>query len=64
MGARRLLPTGIAIGTVTEIGDAGIRIQPFSKPDRLEYIRLVDFGLSGIIDEKHEPKTQRHGTAQ
>ena len=59
-----MFPTGIAIGTVTEIGDAGIRIQPFSKPDRLEYIRLVDFGLSGIIDEKHEPKTQRHGTAQ
>ena len=59
-----MFPTGIAIGTVTEIGDAGIRIEPFSSPDRLEFIRLVDFGLNGIISEKHTPKTQRYGTQQ
>ena len=59
-----MFPTGLAIGTVTEIGDAGIRIEPFASPDRLEYLRLVDFGLDGIIGEKHTPNTQRFGDPQ
>ncbi len=57
-----MFPTGIAIGTVTEIGDAGIRIEPFSSPDQLEYVRLVDFGLNGIISEKQTSQSQRFGT--
>ncbi len=44
-----MFPTGLPIGVVAEIGDGGIRIETFATPDRLEFIRLVDYGLNGVI---------------
>ena len=47
-----MFPTGLPIGVVTEIGDAGIRIEPFANPDKLEVVQLVDYGLAGVIGRK------------
>ena len=44
-----MFPTGLPVGVVAEIGDAGIRIETFTTPDRLEFVRLVDYGLNGVI---------------
>ena len=46
-----MFPTGLPVGVVAEIGDAGIRIETFATPDRLEFVRLVDYGLNGVIGE-------------
>ncbi len=46
-----MFPTGLPIGVVAEIGDAGMRIETFASPDRLEFVRLVDYGLNGVINE-------------
>jgi len=56
-----MFPAGLPIGVVAEIGDAGIRIETFASPDRLEFVRLVDFGLEGVIGEKHTPIAQSSG---
>ncbi len=45
------LPPGLPIGIVTSVNDAGIAVQPFVERNRLEYIRLLDFGLGGIVQE-------------
>jgi len=43
------LPPGLPVGTVASAGDSGIRVQPFSTSDRLEFVRLADFGLTGVL---------------
>ncbi len=42
-------PPGIAIGIVSAVSDNGISVQPYVNYDRLEYVRILDMGLSGIL---------------
>jgi rod shape-determining protein MreC len=56
-----MFPTGLPIGVVTEIGDAGIRIETFASSDQLEFVRLVDYGLDGVIGEESAPTAQGIG---
>lgn len=44
-------PPGLPIGVVSSVGDAGIEVTPFANRDRIEYVRVLDFGLRGIIQE-------------
>ena len=39
-----LLPAGLPVGVVLGARDGQIRVQPFVNWDRLEYVRIVDFG--------------------
>ena len=43
------LPPELPIGIVTSVNDGGIGVLPFVQRNRLEYIRLLDFGLAGIL---------------
>ena len=43
-----ILP-GLPVGVVTEVNNNGIMVSPFAQRNRLENIRLLDFGLDGII---------------
>ncbi len=38
-------PPGIPVGVVVSVSDGGIAVQPFVAADRLEYVRVVDYGL-------------------
>lgn len=42
-------PPGIPVGVVSSVDDTVIRVQPFMDRDRLEIVRVVDYGLSGIL---------------
>lgn len=42
-------PAGLPVGVVASVGEGGIEIQPFVDRERLEYVRILDFGLDGII---------------
>jgi len=42
-------PPGLPVGVVASVSDAGIEVQPFVERSRLEYVRVVDFGLRGIL---------------
>jgi rod shape-determining protein MreC len=44
-------PPGLAIGAVASVSDAEIRVTPFVERSRLEYVRVVDYGLTGILKE-------------
>ncbi len=48
------LPPGIPVGVVSSVDDTVIRVQPFMDRDRLEIVRVVDFGLSGILGSLDE----------
>jgi len=46
------LPPGVPIGVVSAVGKQGVEVQPFVDPSRLEIVRVMDYGLHGIIDFK------------
>ncbi|MBI4966986.1 MAG: rod shape-determining protein MreC [Rhodospirillales bacterium] len=43
-----VLPPGLPVGVAVQAGD-GWRVEPFASRYRLEYVRIVDYGLSGIL---------------
>ncbi len=44
------LPSGLPVGVISAVGEAGIEIRPFVDPARLEVVRVLDYGLDGIIE--------------
>lgn len=44
-------PVGLPVGLVDAVNDGGISVQPFVPRDRLEYVRVLDYGLKGILGE-------------
>ena len=49
-----VFPVGLPVGVVAAISDSGIEIQPYVNRDRIEYVRVLDYGLSGIIYSKSD----------
>ena len=47
-------PPGLPIGVVAMISDGGIEVEPYVKRDRIEYVRVVNFGLKGILQSPRE----------
>ena len=45
-----VFPSGLPIGLVAAVSDNGISVKPFIERNKLEYVRVVDFGLTGILD--------------
>ncbi len=46
-----VFPPGLPVGIVTTVAKDGVRVRPYAAGERLEYIRLMDFGLNGMLDE-------------
>ena len=44
-------PPGLPVGEVSEIVDGKIYVQPFADLGRLEFIRMVDYELPGLLSE-------------
>ena len=42
-------PPRLPVGVVASVSEKAIRVQPFVERDRIEYVRVVDFGLNGIL---------------
>ncbi len=43
-------PPGIPVGVVVKTGEGGVLVKPYAQRDRLEFVRVVDYGLKGILD--------------
>ncbi|MEG3618769.1 rod shape-determining protein MreC [Magnetovibrio sp. PR-2] len=43
-------PPGIPVGVVAQSSENGVLVKPHVQRDRLEYVRVVDYGLQGILD--------------
>ena len=50
-GVACVFPSGLPIGRVLSVEKNSVKIQPFNNLDRIEYVRLVNYGLSGLISE-------------
>jgi rod shape-determining protein MreC len=44
-----VFPPGLPIGVVTSIDEGAIKVMPYVDWNRLEYIRLLDYGLDGVV---------------
>jgi rod shape-determining protein MreC len=47
-------PPGLPVGVVASVTDSAIEVQLFADYDRLEFVRIGDFGLDGLV-ERHLP---------
>lgn len=50
-GHAGVFPAGIPVGVVKSVGDGEIRAKPYVDRERLEYLRVIDYGLTGILGE-------------
>lgn len=50
-GQGGVFPPGLPVGVVTGTGSGGIRVETFVAPSRLEYVRIMDFGLAGVLND-------------
>jgi len=64
-GSGGVLPAGLPVGTVT-IGRDGVpRVQPFVSWNKLEFVRVIDFGLEADeLPETVRPPAKRAGSPQ
>ena len=53
-GVAGVFPAGLPIGKVISVKKNEIRVKPFSSLGQLEYIKLINYGLSGIIGENEK----------
>jgi len=43
-------PPGLPVGRVSSVDEPGITVRPFVDRTRLGYVRLLDYGLAGIVE--------------
>ena len=48
-GHAGVFPPGLPVGVVSSVSEAGILVQPLMERHRLEFVQVVDYGLSGIL---------------
>ncbi len=44
-------PPGLPVGVVSQAGEGGLRVEPFADWAHIEYLRLADYELSGVLPE-------------
>lgn len=44
-----VFPPGIAVGVVASVNGGEVRVQPLARLDRLEHVRLADFGMDNVM---------------
>ena len=54
-GDAEAFPPGLPIGQVASVGEGDPEVEPFVVRDKLQHVRVVDYGLSGILAETPPP---------
>jgi rod shape-determining protein MreC len=55
-GEGGIFPPGLPVGTIIEIKDDQVIVQPYANMDRLDFVNVLNFTLPGVL-----PSTQRAG---
>src|SRR5215470_10338345 len=50
-------PVGIPVGEVVQSGEGHVRVRPFADFSRLEFVRVVDYGVTGLVTSGSQPST-------
>ena len=48
-------PVGIPVGEVVQTGEGHVRVRPFADFSRLEFVRVVDYGVTGLVSGPAAP---------
>jgi rod shape-determining protein MreC len=59
-----VFPPGLVVGSVTSIVGSTVRVEPASDLSRVEYLRVIDFGLSGLLPQNAVPLPKQSKKAQ
>jgi rod shape-determining protein MreC len=51
-----VFPPGLPIGIVASIEDGVLRVEPYAELSRLDYLRIVNYGLSGVLPQPVMPR--------
>ena len=51
-GDAETFPPGLPIGQVAQVDERNVDVEPFVVRDKLQHVRVVDFGLAGILAEQ------------
>lgn len=54
-----IFPPGLPVGVVAAIEDGVVRIDPYAELSRLDYLRVVNYGLSGVLPQPVEPRATK-----
>ncbi len=54
-GSGGVFPPGVPVGVVAAIENGIVRVEPYAELSRLEYVRIVDFGLKGVLPQSALP---------
>lgn len=54
-GVSGIFPAGIPVGQVVSVSKNEIRVKPFAFLERLEYVKIVKYGIGGLIDTEKDP---------
>ena len=55
-GAGGVFPPGLPVGVVSSVDGGIIKIEPYAELSRLEYLRVVNFGLEGMLPQNALPQ--------
>ena len=51
-GDAEAFPPGLPIGQVARVDEGVVELEPFGVRDKIQYVRVVDYGLTGILAEQ------------
>ena len=55
-------PVGIPVGEIVQTGDGGsVKVRPFADFSRLEFVRVVDYGVTGLVGGASTPAASPKG---
>jgi rod shape-determining protein MreC len=56
-----IFPPGLPVGVVSAITDGIVRVQPYAELSRLDFLRIVDYGLNGVLPQAVAPRPAKSG---
>jgi rod shape-determining protein MreC len=54
-GAGGVFPPGLPVGVVSGVENGIVRVEPYADLSRLDFVRLVDYGLGGLLPQSAIP---------
>jgi rod shape-determining protein MreC len=56
-----IFPPGLPVGLVSAVTDGIVRVQPYAELSRLDFLRIVDYGLTGMLPQAVTPRPAKPG---
>ena len=51
-----IFPPGLPVGVIAAIQDGIVRVEPYAELSRLDYLRVVNYGLGGVLPQPVPPR--------